>query len=190
MPFKCPALLSLTPRTLLIIRLVSILLCIGSLLATGLSFLIYDHVYTDGMGNVTAFVAIFPGGLILLWNCIYLGLTSFPHVRHVKIPLPVVITLELMWWMYAAAIGGFVGGMTYWDHTIPCRYYRYSECEWWMRAHVAAGFTIAFSFGLMFIHFVFFLRAIREAQQIKRVPKNYEELGLRKQMPAVSASKS
>jgi hypothetical protein len=91
----------------LLLRLTSILLCIGSLI-TGVYSLSGLLIIFPG----SALLIIVPGSTIMGWDVIYLILA----LLHVRVVHPVTITFDLCSWLLAAAIGGLMIPGLIWLH--------------------------------------------------------------------------
>jgi hypothetical protein len=143
MNFQLPALLAaLASRddgaAALLMRLSSMILCIGSLIASGIAFKLYGNVFTDGFGEVWSLMLIIFCGIVMLWTSIYLILTSL----HVRIVYPVTITFELLSWLLALSVALTVSTSTLWGQ-LACTY---GDCSDWRKVLAAVAVSCALLF--------------------------------------------
>jgi hypothetical protein len=122
----------------LLMRLSSMVLCIGSLITSGIAYKLYDSVSTDNFGQTGVLMLIAFCGSVMLWTSIYLILTSL----HVRIVYPITITFELLSWLLALSVTLTVSALTYWD-LWTCTY---EYCSDWRKVLVAVAVSCALLF--------------------------------------------
>ena len=129
----------------LILRLASLGLAASSLIAAGVSFVLYVHVFTDGEGQVWAAILILPGAFMFFWTLLYLILLSC----HVAVPYPVTIGFELWNWLLGFGFAGMGPALTSWPgHGSGCQPITtdpyHDECYWGPR--ITATMVLAYLF--------------------------------------------
>lgn len=177
-------------RLTVFLRISCIILSTFGLIALYVAYISYNHVYTDGMGQIAAVMALIGTGISLFWSLLYLLL----RCAHVKVLLPIVITFELLAWLALLSMECTAIGMTsYLMGDWPgCPNYggarggtRDAYCIWGNRstASMIAGTVLSLLAGLVFsskycvlcssvfsiAHFVLFIRAIKAIQREKKM---------------------
>jgi len=131
--------LSVPPATLasrcdgtigLLMRVSSMVLCVFSLIASGVAHKLYAPIPTDGNGQTWSMILMITSGILILLTSIYL-LVSL----RLRIIYPVTITIELLSWLLAFAMAMAASLSTKWGLRLLC----YGDCSDRRKVQPAVG---------------------------------------------------
>ena len=167
-----------------VLRLISLVICTGAIIAAACLFHFYNYVFTDGMGQVWAVLLLAASIFTALWDTAYLATIS----ARASIPHAVTITFDLLSWLLSISMTSTAAASTLWDEANQsCR--TGDQCGDWRKVTAATISACVLNLILVYvrrpknkqdsektdsdatyriIHFALFIMAIKAIQRDKK----------------------